>query len=877
MASFTDNAQALGKFNPYIQQLPVEQMIDVGKRRQQAHDEGVQKIQTQIENVAGLDVVRDVDKAYLQSKLNQLGNKLRTVASGDFSNFQLVNSVGGMTKELVHDKGIQNAVNSAAKYRKESAAAEADRKDGKSAVSNQWVFGADSVSWLNSTDVNETYNVKYNPYVDVNKKWMDVMKGLHSDLVEQDIPYEKNADGSIDYTKTAAAMQRMSKESVSAGKIANALSASLSPDELNQLNIDGRYTFRGVSVPTLAAHSESKYNSNISTNNARIQELQGLISLSASNPSLQKKAQDSIDNLRLQNANLKSNHESELNTIATNPELAKGLMYKNGAVEQFAQANSWEHNKSNLLSNPVLEAEHWEKNNALEKAKYALSVRKQNADERNDANDLYFKKANLDLEQKKYLLSVAKQQADQFGISSDFESYGGASTKIKDPMTAMISEANDASNAASAGIVELVRAMPGTSSVQIKQALDKYQKGDPNWFKVGTDSRSIIPVTLRDKADEIIQNRKLATRINTGIKQSIDEVDNSPELKNANKTILTKVRDLSPIVGTDERGHSTVFSQKEIIDFIKKRDYKQGAQLGGPLTMGTGPSYGGGIVYNTPLTNREKQLEKNIGGVNNSLFNKYNSRVSESINKIKNTRSNMIEESLLKKGSTFIPRQSSIAFGSGEGAIARRTWEGTINTALAPYGDKLNAGGVTGGTEELTKDEYQTAKEWISGDKKDDIIYSKIEQGSKTFIQMTLGGKDILVPINKRSVNRLPMTDKGSPSPQYKDVVSAQMIGNGSTNPSGKFADCYFDNTNIKGTRLNVGADLEWNKSNTDKQYIKLRLNTPAGEYPLMIETPVDRDNAIQYIQGLNDKKIKELYLGSSAIPDQWKDVIKKL
>jgi len=90
MASFTDNAQALSQFNPYIQQLPVEEMIDVGKRRQTAHNEGVQKIQTEIENVAGLDVVRDVDKAYLQSKLNQLGNNLRTVAAGDFSNFQLV-------------------------------------------------------------------------------------------------------------------------------------------------------------------------------------------------------------------------------------------------------------------------------------------------------------------------------------------------------------------------------------------------------------------------------------------------------------------------------------------------------------------------------------------------------------------------------------------------------------------------------------------------------------------------------------------------------------------------------------------------------------------------------------------------------------------
>jgi hypothetical protein len=142
---------------------------------------------------------------------------------------------------------------------------------------------------------------------------------------------------------------------------------------------------------------------------------------------------------------------------------------------------------------------------------------------------------------------------------------------------------------------------------------------------------------------------------------------------------------------------------------------------------------------------------------------------------------------------------------------------------------------------------------------------------------MTLDGKDVLVPISARNVSWLPSGDKKSPSPQYKDIVSAQMIGNGSTNPTGKFEDCYFDNTNIKGTRRNVGADLEWNKSNTDKQYISLKLNTPAGYMPLMLETPVDRDGALNYIQGLNDKKIKELYLGSNSIPDEWKEVIKKL
>ena len=103
MASFTDQIM---QFNPYVQQLPLEAMAQVGMYKQQKYEEGVQKIQSYIDNVAGMDVIRGVDKQYLQSKLNSLGSKLKTVAAGDFSNFQLVNSVGGMATQIVKDPNV---------------------------------------------------------------------------------------------------------------------------------------------------------------------------------------------------------------------------------------------------------------------------------------------------------------------------------------------------------------------------------------------------------------------------------------------------------------------------------------------------------------------------------------------------------------------------------------------------------------------------------------------------------------------------------------------------------------------------------------------------------------------------------------------------
>ena len=91
MASYKDSPNL--KFSPYVQTLPVEAMAKVGTYKQQRYDQGVQKIQQSIDNIAGLDIVRPEDKQYLQSKLNQLGSQLSSVAGGDFSNFALVNSV----------------------------------------------------------------------------------------------------------------------------------------------------------------------------------------------------------------------------------------------------------------------------------------------------------------------------------------------------------------------------------------------------------------------------------------------------------------------------------------------------------------------------------------------------------------------------------------------------------------------------------------------------------------------------------------------------------------------------------------------------------------------------------------------------------------
>ena len=126
--------------------------------------EGVQKIQESIDNIAGLDVVRDVDKQYSQSKLNQLGGQLSMVAGGDFSNFQLVNSVNGMTNQIAKDPNVLNAVASASRYRKALEDKQKLIQEGKGSASNDWLFDNQANEWLNSDDLNTQFNATYRPY-----------------------------------------------------------------------------------------------------------------------------------------------------------------------------------------------------------------------------------------------------------------------------------------------------------------------------------------------------------------------------------------------------------------------------------------------------------------------------------------------------------------------------------------------------------------------------------------------------------------------------------------------------------------------------------------------------------------------------------------
>lgn len=414
MANFTDNLQYLTQYNPYIQQLPVEEMQQAEMYKQAKYDEGIQKIQTSVDNIAGLDIVRDIDKQYLQSKLNQLGSQLRIVAAGDFSNFQLVNSTMGMTNKIAKDKNVENAVMSTARYRKEAASMQKAIDEGKSSEANIYDFNSQSSQWMNSNDLNQSFRGRYSQFIDVDKKALEVIKTLHANKVGYDDPYLANKDGKL---TVADAMRRISEEGVSETQIEQALHASLSPDDLHQLQLNSKYQFKDIDSSRLKANITNKYEATLRALPGELKDLQEELTTTV-DPNRRDLIEERIEryNRFLGSAEvpgeLTKAYKQRMELADSNPDSIKFDIYKEGFIEQKANAFKWKTKVNEFVTSPLMN--HQEFNATLRFKQQELNA------------DNYFKQQNLEVSRTN---SAIQQQRNNIAIAKMAKDYPEATTK----------------------------------------------------------------------------------------------------------------------------------------------------------------------------------------------------------------------------------------------------------------------------------------------------------------------------------------------------------------------------------------------------------------------------------------------------------------
>lgn len=359
MASWTDK---IPNFNPYVEQQPVDAMLKVGMYKQQKYEEGVQKIQTAIDNVAGLDIASELDKKYLQSKLNGLGNNLNIVAGADFSNFQLVNSVNGMTKEIVKDKYIQNAVSSTARIRKNQSILEADEKAGKSSVQNRAKFEEGVGQYINKIHLKDNYNGKYVRYTDITKKMREVADKVHEVDNTIEDPFKRDASGRHILDSQGRpipddAILRITTKGKPAEKILSNFYSALNENDVEQLRIDSWYHYRGKTADDFKQDAVSNYETSKQMLNDRI--IQQNVRLSTS-PNLTTAEKNKIEadindaNTLLTNGSLDKQLDEQFAQIDANKDIEdyKYKLYTQKTLSNLAKDMSWQSYEQEYKANP---------------------------------------------------------------------------------------------------------------------------------------------------------------------------------------------------------------------------------------------------------------------------------------------------------------------------------------------------------------------------------------------------------------------------------------------------------------------------------------------------------------------------------------------
>jgi hypothetical protein len=836
MASYTDK---IPTFNPYVAQQPVEAMLKVGMYKQQKYEEGVQKIQTSIDNVAGLDIANVAQQKYLQSKLNALGNNLTFLAAGDFSDFSLVNSVNGMTKQITKDDNVINAVSSTAKLRKEQARKEKAIQDGKSSPSNEWDFNLQASEYINNSDVGASFSGRYNPYVDVQKKYFEVFKSLHSDLTEQDIPYVIE-NGKVNYNKTSAAMQRISKETVSKEKIENALRSSLTPVELQQLSIDGKYTFQDATPEELANQATIKYSTGIEKNNKKIKELEGFANLNTSRPAMRDKALKVIAELEENNKQLNLQLTEERDYVISNPENAKILLYKNSSIEQFAASNAWEHNKENIMTNPIQQQDNWERNFAQEQTKLNLLISDSAWDKKMDI-------LNYNLKVQEATTAAAKAKAKEKGEIGEFATFMGVDTDLGDPFKTAAGSLNNLKQSGENIYSDLMQ-KTGASKDQIRNAVNAYQSGDKMKY---AEAVKVIPVQYRNQVEKLVNIRE-GIRISASALTTAETIaNNSQEVRNLKLKFDNETKSLGNYTVNTSSGAVT-FTPEEIASFLAKQ--KRVGYGGSPYT---GQAFGY-TEYTSPLTDKEKKLSTHkFTTEETNKYNKFRALIEKTNSDLINTRETIKYREFNKLNQKWMPKLADINVGSGEDDNSRQFYENVATNLL--MGNLEEFAGMKGGNKYSTEDERETLMGIYGTDGKKNLQYKLFEQGDDKVLVVVNGNKQYMLPMTPQAYSQLPIdTDT-----KYRDVRNAQKAQGGTTNNTGLFQNSWYKKSSFPKTTLNVKADLV--TGDGENQFVTLRVNTPRGVAVIPLDSEFDSaENAELFFKNITDKDLVNAVLKSS-------------
>lgn len=260
------------------EKLDISVLGNAMRYKQQNYDTNVAQTQQLINQYAGTDLLREVDKQYFGERLNTLVNYVNQSGTRDWSRRSIANELQSYVSTAL-DKNVMTAIASTQSYRKQMAEIEDIKKNkpDQYSMQNEWFATQDIQRYMNSGQVGDYYRAQsYSPYTDVKKIILDNASKLKDFGVE----YHREAVGGNSYFRQIGTFEKIDPETAK-----GFLGMMMDTKTMNQLYIDGQYSYKDTNPEMI----QEKYNNSLDlyskTYDDRISQLK-LLKMSATKDKL---------------------------------------------------------------------------------------------------------------------------------------------------------------------------------------------------------------------------------------------------------------------------------------------------------------------------------------------------------------------------------------------------------------------------------------------------------------------------------------------------------------------------------------------------------------------------------------------------------------
>lgn len=837
MASFLDTQPV--QFNPYIAHTPVEAYRQVEATKQAQYDQGTAALDSMFTTLTNLPIDSKYT-SYVDASVSQLSEAVKKVGASDFSNRQLISKIEGAASQIAKDPIVQAGVISASNHQYNISAMQDDRKNGKLTPDNEYDYMDEYAKWKTNADLSTPFSYNYSTNIDINKKWMDVLKAINPTANITDIPFETDAAGNVDYNKIATVMTERGYKGVSPDQIKAAVQSSLSEADMNQLRISAKYRFRGYAPEDLIKISDTKYAAQRTELLAKKAQIEGQLKLYPETTEAGKQLKSSLDyvNDQLGSENKKGqldiNRENEAAWIRHNPDSAKTEIYKNTYIDQFSKAFSYMDQSTKYVESPYTKYDEWMKNYAMDVQKYNLDVQKfgHTIEQDNISNELERTKI--------------AQKNKELGVGGGFTTSAGIDTEEvlkKTPIQTLTGIGEGYRQQAEALTTDLVNDTrsagepENVARANVNKMITDYQNGtlDKAYKHLEPKMRAII------RANSNMAN--ISSYIK-GVEKDVDaSFSKSPEYQNLQFQINSRHQ---------LKFGGYTFTPGEIFNFLNKESLiTTTGSLKGLKDIDVNSLSGKERVlydyvkssrYNpNPISNKDQDLV-------NQYLNSFASLIEQNRGLIKN-KVDLTNQYLKDRMPILTPSYETINLPDSK---SRETMLGNINTLLETRAGK-------GGNEGL---DISDTKAMIFGKNRDKIKVSLYKQPNNNQLVISDGNDRQVIKLNQDEVEQI-APELGR---MNNDLAIRLGIGRTTTNYLGTPEGAYFQKADFPSVKnLNITADLHPVPGSQDANgnplfYIEYNAQIDRKWRKLQLDVPLTIDQINANVQQVNDKVLLDAY-----------------